>query len=782
MAASYGQDGHTRDLPDNTVNDRDSVKKRGYYDLNAAINLDEIILTASYMKERQSPMRLATIDNKEIERRGLGRTYPELMRGIPGVYATSETGSYGDAKINIRGFKQENISVMLNGLPVSGLVTGNMFWNNWLGLMDATHSIQLQKGIGGSMLSDNSVGGTINIITKTTTLNAGASAGFYITDYGQAKSFLSLNTGQSSRGWAASALVSYAWGGAYPQMTDINSWAYLLNVSKVIDSKNSLLITVLGSPERHQQRSARLSSTEIEQYGLKYNKNWGYLDGKAKNLSENFYHKPYFTIQHFYKPHKNHELSNSFYLAVGHGGGRWSESKGKRIIDYRKDGLIDWDAIVQENKQVTQNPGSATNILSDFLAGHTQTGVRSNYKYIPADGWEVQSGFHYQYYSTWEKERITDLLGGEYWYEDYANKSIAGIAGRNPIKVKGDYIRTDNGKTISHLTLYSSLAFKDAKWDIRFGASAMGSRNQRWDNYNYFGGNTNSDYASAAGYSLKGGVNRKLSLSSSLYFNVGIYSRVPYNDVFFSSGNNTITDEVKNEKNFLSEVGYRFLFDRGAVEVTGYYALWKNKSIISDPYKQPDNTTLKYMIRGLDALHYGTEISADYQPVSWATFKAYASIGEWRWKNDVSANIYDDYSGLLIGTVNVYSNNLPVGDAPQTQLSLEGEFEVARRIKFNISCEHNARMYADFDPKERQNPGDRQNPYKIPSYNLVNFGAYWKFTLGRNDANIFINISNLFNERYIERGKDGSDHTLDSFRGFWGLGRNIGLGMRIQIN
>ena len=163
----------------------DTVYAVSGQDSTLQANLREIVLTASVLNERRSPLRLKSVNREQIERRAIGSTYPELVRDIPGIYATSESGSYGDARINIRGFKQENISVMLNGIPVSGLVTGNMFWNNWLGLADATHTIQVQRGIGGSMLSDNSVGGTINIITTTPQTKASASAGIFYTSYGQ---------------------------------------------------------------------------------------------------------------------------------------------------------------------------------------------------------------------------------------------------------------------------------------------------------------------------------------------------------------------------------------------------------------------------------------------------------------------------------------------------------------------------------------------------------------------------------------------------------------------
>lgn len=767
------------------------------------IYLKEITLSASFVNERSSPLRLRTITHSEIERKAIGATYPELMKDIPGIYATSESGSYGDAKINIRGFKQENISVLLNGIPISGLVTGNMFWNNWLGLADATYSIQVQKGIGASMLSDNSVGGTINIITNTTNQKPSFSTGIFYTDYGQRKSFFNLNTGQTRKGWAMSMMASYAWGSGYVEGSDVNSWAYMLNVSKKINDKHSLLLTVLGSPERHQQRSVRLSSAEIEKYGLKYSKNWGYMNGEPKNLSENFYHKPYLTLNHFYSPSARLEVSNTLYLSVGNGGGQWSESKGKRIIDFQKDGHIDWDAVVEANQTVSGvngagetllQAGSAKNILSDYLAGHTQAGFKNNVSYSPGNGLNLQGGVHYQYYSTWEKEQITDLLGGEYWYEDYENKSLAGLAGRNPIKKAGDYIRTNNGKVINHATMYLTGNYKSGDWDIRGGASLMWSSYQRWDKYNYVdnpssqASSVNSPATSALGYSLKGGALNRVSERSSIYLNAAAYSRLPYSDVFFSNGTNQLTSNVKNEKNILAELGYRYIHQRGSLELTAYYAYWKNKTVVSDPYKQLDNTTYRYMIQGLDALHYGLEFNADHNFTHWLNLSAYASFGNWKWKNDVSANIYDDYSGLLIDKVNVYSDGLPVGDAPQTQLSVLAEITIIKGVLLNADWRYNSRLYADFGPAERDNPDDRSPSYRLPDYNLVNIGLTWRKNWGvagsapgQFKTTFFLNINNLLNEQYIERGIDGTGHTLESFRGYWGFGINGNMGVRIEL-
>ena len=74
-------------------------------------------------------------------------------------------GGFGDSRINIRGFDQRNVAVLINGIPVNDMESGRVYWSNWAGLGDAVNMIQVQRGLGASKLAINSVGGTLNIIT-----------------------------------------------------------------------------------------------------------------------------------------------------------------------------------------------------------------------------------------------------------------------------------------------------------------------------------------------------------------------------------------------------------------------------------------------------------------------------------------------------------------------------------------------------------------------------------------------------------------------------------------
>ena len=94
----------------------------------------------------------------------------------------------------------------------------------------------------------------------------------------------------------------------------------------------------------------------------------------------------------------------------------------------------------------------------------------------------------------------------------------------------------------------------------------------------------------------------------------------------------------------------------------------------------------------------------------------------------------------------------------------------------------NDRYWADFEPSNRTNPDDTSNPYRIPSYNIVNLGANWDINLSRKvSLNLFLNFNNIFNEYYIERGRDGKGHDKETFTGYWGEGRNINGGIRFRI-
>lgn len=768
---------------------------------DSVLNLDAAIVSARVASATRSSLRVVDIPEEKIRARAVGNTFPEMIRNVPGVYSTSESGSFGDAKINIRGFKQENISILLNGIPISGLSSGSMYWNNWMGLAFSTASIQVQKGIGNSMLADNSVGGTINILTSRPSENLSSEAGYTQTGYGTSCVYFAVDSGILGRGWAFNLMGSHNWGRSYVERTDLSTWSYLATISKQIGARNKLELVALGSPEHHEQRSSRLTYAETEEFGVGYNKNWGwYVDEKGtktpRTLSRNRYFKPYFTFSHTYDDRSGKDSSgvcivNTLYAAYADGGGYYTESTGRRIASFLGSeginrGHVDWNAVEDFNRGMAPDGNGirAQNIMSDYLAGHVQAGLRSCVLFRIGKSLSFDAGLHYQLYRTWEKEMITNLLGADYWYEDYEGKSLAGMMGRNPVKKVGDLIRTDNGRHQHYGTVYAFGTFDPAgagKTVVTLGVSAGGTVLRRWDLYNYVPEEKYSPWVSKASASVKAGVLQKLSRSSRIYANAAAYSRAPYANVFFSDGDNTVSRDVANEKNYLAELGYTLATGHLTLEATAYLAYWQDKSLLSNPYRSLDEDPSRYMIKGLDALHYGAELNASYRIASVARISAFASVGQWKWKNDVDAVIYDPYTMQPATTVRVYADGLHVGDAPQTQVGADVEVNVVKGLAVTMDWTYNDRFWADFDPATRMDPDDRRDSYRIPAYHLLNMGISYSGTIRRFSFMLFVNARNLTDALYIERSRDGASHDRDTFTGYWGNRRNFNFGLRISF-
>ena len=103
-------------------------------------------IIADRAKERQTPVAISNLTKTEIEEKLGSQDLPMVMNTTPSVYATASGGGAGDARINVRGFNQNNVAIMINGVPVNDMENGWVYWSNWDGVADATSSIQMQRG------------------------------------------------------------------------------------------------------------------------------------------------------------------------------------------------------------------------------------------------------------------------------------------------------------------------------------------------------------------------------------------------------------------------------------------------------------------------------------------------------------------------------------------------------------------------------------------------------------------------------------------------------------
>ena len=97
--------------------------------------LSDVEVLASRASDK-TPVAFTNVTKEEFETRLGSQDIPMILNTTPSVYATQQGGGAGDARINIRGFNQRNIAVMINGVPQNDMENGWVYWSNWDGGVD----------------------------------------------------------------------------------------------------------------------------------------------------------------------------------------------------------------------------------------------------------------------------------------------------------------------------------------------------------------------------------------------------------------------------------------------------------------------------------------------------------------------------------------------------------------------------------------------------------------------------------------------------------------------
>jgi len=136
---------------------------------------------------------------------------------------------------------------------------------------------------------------------------------------------------------------------------------------------------------------------------------------------------------------------------------------------------------------------------------------------------------------------------------------------------------------------------------------------------------------------------------------------------------------------------------------------------------------------------------------------------------------------VLVDSTKIYTKGLFVGDAPQTQVGISLDYSFLGHFNLIATWVYYDRLYSNFDPANRTNAEDRGQPYLIPSYGMTDLYLGYDFRLMNYPANFQVSCQNLFNKITITRGDDGPDHTLDTFTGFWSMGRTFNVSMKVSF-
>lgn len=800
-----------------------------------AVILKDVTITSSIAVARKTPVAVSTLEPAFIEEKLGTQEFPEILKSTPGVYATKDGGGYGDAKVNVRGFKSENVAMMVNGVPMNGMENQKVYWSNWSGMSDVTRSMQVQRGLGASKVASPSVGGSINVITKSTEAKRGGSVSYAMGNDGYSKMLFTVNSGLSKDGWAFTLLGAKTWGDGYIQGTNFEGYTWFANIAKRINENHQLSLTAFGAPQWHNQRNYNngLSIKEwqrVQNYmgddsPYKYNSTFGYRNGQAFNSSRNAYHKPQISLNHLWQIDAKSSLSTAAYVSIGRGYGysgtgdrshrsKWygTNSSGLVNTEFRcPDGTFDYDAVEALN---TQSTTGSKMIMAKSMNNHMWYGLLSTYTTKFGENFDFYGGIDFRYYKGLHQNVITDLFGGKYFVDADNRKNVRpenNPLGQRPEFVNqklgvGDVIYRDYDGFVMYEGAFAQLEYNLDKLSAFVSGGLSNTSYWRKDRLYYAGDKAKSSKEYYMGGNVKGGLNYNLNEKNNVFFNAGFISRAPMFDNTFinSQTSHERNPDAKNEKVMSFELGYGFRSRFFTANVNAYYTKWIDKSLYDGGFytNQETKTEERWTMNllGANANHIGVEVDFVAKPTRWLDVTGMFSWGDWRWNGTASGYMFNAQGQIMAnsgGTVvtdmtnveqykyNIKMDNVSVGGSAQTTAALGINVRPMKGLRISADWNFFARNYADYDiaigDATQDTPYVVSDPWQIPSYSTFDLSAGYTFDFGKVRATLSGNVNNLFNQEYIADARDGSTHDWDSAtRVLYGFGRTYSI--RLKFN
>ena len=780
-----------------------------------ALTMSALEVLASRADET-TPVAYTNVSKEEMEVRLGSQDIPMILNTTPSVYATQQGGGAGDARINVRGFNQRNVAVMINGVPQNDMENGWVYWSNWDGVGDATSSIQMQRGLSAVNLATPSIGGTMNIITDPAAHDKGGKFKQETGVNGFLKTTINYNTGLIGDKLALSGTIVRKTGDGLIDGTWTDAWAYYAGASYAVSDDQRFELYAIGAPQRHGQNlykqniatysqdlagsiggyddSAYVAGNKFEyEAGRFFNQNWAPVSSDYKgqqywymygarttdrynsnllNERENFFHKPLVNLNHFYDINNDMSLSSVLYWSGGSGGGTGTYGSVSRKPAIEGNNwwasspwMWDWDGEIAQNSANVDSAWSdtenrSTGILRNSINRQNTYGLISKLNYDVNDDLEVQVGIDWRTAGIEHAREVRDLLGGDY-YVDFADDNAP-----DGKKVGlGDIIAYHNETTVDWFG-----AFVQGKYDIaKFNLYGMGGISTIGYSYHdHFA--VDADVVKADNittFQVKGGGRYNLDDRLSAFANIGYVQKPPILDNVIDYDGN-VSSDPDNEKFISNEIGGEYRSELVAVKGSYYNTQWKDRNLtksVTTGQGDSGDTDIIYLT-GVNQSHSGVEVEAKVALHEMVDLDVAFSKGDWYFDGDAVGDYtemeYNDDGQIIGQTSTEYQyalNNLKVGDMPQTSyvggLTLKPIKGLSLQGLYRWYDDH----YADWSPDSREVEGDadREQVWKTPSYGKLDIHLSYKLPeIAGLDMTISGHVFNALDDVFIQDAVDNS--------------------------
>ena len=278
-----------------------------------------VTVTATRALARETPVTFSNISKEEIRQDYFAQDVPMLLQSTPSAYAYSDAGNgIGYSYLKIRGFNQQRINVLINGIPHNGPTSHEVYWIDMPDLLANAEDVQIQRGVGSSAYGSSALGGTVNVITANYDTEPRISLATGFGSYNTEKYSFSFNSGLVDESYVMYGRFSRITSDGYRDQSWTKLWSYFLGVTRY-DENMTTTFQVYGGPEQ----------THLAYYGIPQ----AYLDGEIsgdprkdrkynpltyEDELDNF-NQPHYELHHDWQLTDAVQLRNTLYTIKGRG-------------------------------------------------------------------------------------------------------------------------------------------------------------------------------------------------------------------------------------------------------------------------------------------------------------------------------------------------------------------------------------------------------------------------------------------------------------------------------
>ena len=820
------------------------------------------IQAASLKEEMEYDLPIISVN--EIERSENNVPFvPSLLSAGRDVFMSTASFHFGVVRFRMRGYDANLFSTQINGMPINNPDDGNTQWGLWSGLNDVTRNTQMVLGLRAGEQSFGNMGNAVSMDMRASKQREEEQFGYAFSN----RSFTHRWTftkakGFTKKGWAYAVSGSFrtAAEGYFPG-TNYSGGSYFIGIDKQLAEGHVLSFLLFGSAVVNGKQGPVLEESVMLADAL-YNPYWGFQSGKKRNANIGKSHQPVLIITDDHRINNNTSLVTTIGCVAGEKsstGLDWYKASDPRPDYYRY--LPSWqtDSVlkvsvadeIKNNEQLRQinwdhlftlNRNSKETVIdANGVTGNSVTGLRSHYileeSVVGMKRLSISSlyntrlnqvlsfsgGASLQLQETHYYKRVNDLLGGDYFvdWNQFAERDFPNDMGviqndlnkPNRIVKVGDTYGYDYSVNTNKAATWVQVTGSKKKMDF-FAATEISYtsfyRNGKMKNglfpYQSFGRSALNEFTH---YAIKAGIIYKFNGRKYLYLHAAAFSKAPlFDDVFISPRTrDTKQENIQNEKIKSAEAGYVWNAPKIKLRISTYITGFTDGMNVTTFYHDGYGNFVNYALSGIDKLHFGTELGAEWRAMNHFSFTAAASVGRYYYNSRQKVSVSADNDAYVLEKALIYSQNFRLPGTPQEAYGLGIAYQSSGTFYLNLSGNYFRQQWLAFNPLRRtyaalENVGagtgqwsqiiDQQllpEQYTIDlsagnSFRIKLFPAKHRQTLVFNiSINNLLNKKDIISSGYEQLRFDTDTKNIDKFppKYFYAMGFNFSANLSLRL-